>query len=86
MGLHLLREGAVHALASDAHSLRRRPFCLADGRAAAAEVVGAEAADRLAVENPWAIARGEPIDAEPPTLHPVGAARRLIRRIPGFGP
>jgi protein-tyrosine phosphatase len=61
-GLMLLAAGAVHLLASDAHNLRMRPFCLAEGRDAAAELVGEEEAMRMASERPWKVVRGEPIE------------------------
>jgi len=62
----LLEAGAVHALASDAHGVgKRRPFCLDAGRDAAAEIVGPDGAERLTRENPWRIARGEPVEAGP---------------------
>jgi protein-tyrosine phosphatase len=76
----LLESGAVHVLASDAHDLRRRPFCLGRGRERAAELVGADEAARLAVERPWRVARGEPIEVVRPTLAP-RAGRGLLRRI-----
>ena len=60
-GMMLLAAGAVHLLASDAHNLRTRPFCLAEGRDAAAEIVGEEEAMRMVYERPWKIVRGEPI-------------------------
>jgi protein-tyrosine phosphatase len=66
-GFMLLAAGAVHLLASDAHNLRTRPFCLAEGRDAAAEIVGEEEAMRMVNERPWKVVRGEPIqDVKPP--------------------
>ena len=85
IGEHLLENGAVHVLASDAHSLRKRPFCLLDGRHAAARLVGDEVAERLAVERPWMIARGETFEVDAPDLQPRSGTRRLLRRFPGFG-
>ncbi len=61
LGLRLLESGAVHILASDAHNLKTRPFCLGEGRRIAAGVVGEEEASRMTSERPWKIARGEPI-------------------------
>lgn len=74
-GMMLLAAGAVHLLASDAHNLRTRPFCLHEGKEAAAEIVGAEEAERMADERPWRVIRGEPIeDVRPPTN--LGSAKR----------
>jgi len=78
---YLLRNGAVHLLASDAHDLRRRPFCLGRGRARAAELVGEEEAERLTRERPWRVARGEPIETSVPALAPRSGARRILRKI-----
>lgn len=78
---YLLENGAAHALASDAHDLKRRPFCLQRGRTRAAEIVGEEGAARLTEETPWKIARGEDIETHVPRLAPRSGARRLLRRI-----
>jgi protein-tyrosine phosphatase len=75
----LLGSGAAHVLASDAHDLKRRPFCLQRGRERAAEIVGAAEASRLAVERPWKVARGEPVQVARPSLAP--RSRGLLRRI-----
>ena len=53
--LELLERGVVTVLASDAHNLKHRPPDLNDGRDAAAEVIGEDAAWRLVVDNPWKI-------------------------------
>ena len=55
----LLKRQAVHAIASDAHDpVRRRPV-LSEARKVVEELVGAEAADALFVQNPAAIVEGE---------------------------
>jgi protein-tyrosine phosphatase len=80
----LLEAGAVHALASDAHGVgKRRPFCLDRGRDAAAEIVGAEEADRLTRDNPWRIARGEPVDAPAVTFEAPRGGRFWKRLLGG---
>ncbi len=57
-----LRAGLVHSVATDAHSLRARPPCLAEGVDAAARLVGERVAMRLVTDVPDAVLRGEPID------------------------
>jgi protein-tyrosine phosphatase len=54
----LLRNNAVHVLASDAHNLDRRPPGLSRARDAVAEIAGQEAAQALVDENPRAIVDG----------------------------
>lgn len=57
----LLERGAVHVLASDAHDAQRRKPLLSEGRAAAAEICGAEIARALVIDNPGAIVNGQPL-------------------------
>ena len=52
---HILECGWAAVLASDGHNLRARPPELAEGREAAAKVVGDREARRLVSERPWAI-------------------------------
>ena len=52
----LLKEGQVTVLASDAHNVEYRPPILSEGRDAAAAIIGAAAAQRLVLDNPWQIA------------------------------
>jgi protein-tyrosine phosphatase len=51
--VELLERGWVHILATDAHSMKWRPPNLAEGRAAAAEIVGEE--------ESWALVRDRPL-------------------------
>lgn len=51
----LLEHGAVTVLATDAHNLKGRRPELREGVEAAAEIIGAEAAEALVQKNPWAI-------------------------------
>jgi hypothetical protein len=62
---------------------KRRPFCLDRGRDAAAEIVGAEEADRLTRDNPWRIARGEPVDAPAVTFEAPRGGRFWKRLLGG---
>src|SRR5690554_3149601 len=55
----LLKEGVVTILASDAHNLEHRPPILSQGCAAAAAIIGEAAAQRLVLDNPWAIAESK---------------------------
>jgi protein-tyrosine phosphatase len=59
MARGLLERGAVHILASDAHDTKRRPPVMSAGRAAAAAIVGQEAANALVEDNPAAILASE---------------------------
>jgi len=58
VALDLLQRGWVSLLASDAHSLRRRPPELEPGRQAAQAVVGLQAANDLVVAGPLAVVGG----------------------------
>lgn len=59
IGEWLLKQNAVHILASDAHDPKHRVPILSKGRDAAAAIVGEEIASLLVSENPQAIVRGE---------------------------
>lgn len=69
----LLEAGAAHLIASDAHNLRTRPFCLGAARRIAAEIVGEEEADRMTRERPGRLVRGEGVGPAP--RPPAGLAR-----------
>lgn len=77
--VHLLREGLVHDVASDAHDTVRRPPPLLDGlRAAQRDVPGLmRRAEWLTLEAPAAILAGEAPPAPPPLDAPT---RRWWRR------
>jgi len=66
----MLGEGLVHILASDAHDPRKRPPNLAEGRAAAARLVGDVEAEHLVVTRP----RGVVSNVIPTDLPPPGGA------------
>jgi protein-tyrosine phosphatase len=85
MAAYLLAGGACHVLASDAHDRSRRPFCLGDGRKAAAEFVGEAEAARLCEENPWKIIRGEDVTTAPPSLTSRSKGARLLRKLRNLG-
>lgn len=57
----LLKQGAVHVIASDAHDLVHRPPVLSAGQKVAGEIVGPEAAFDLVQTNPEAIVEGREI-------------------------
>lgn len=81
-----LRAGLVHAVASDAHDLERRPPSLAAARRRVQELLGDEVARRLFVDNPLALAEGRPVDPgepwepEAPPARRGGWLRRLLFR------
>lgn len=54
----MLERGWVHILATDAHNVDWRPPMLAEGRAAAAQVVGEEESWRLVRDRPWEMVQG----------------------------
>lgn len=56
-GERMLEDGLVHILASDAHNTRRRGPVLAQGRDAAAAIVGDEEAHNLVVARPYGMLR-----------------------------
>lgn len=60
---YLLRKDAVHFIATDAHSSRRRPPILSRGMEAAARILGEVKARRLVADNPAAVLAGAPLDA-----------------------
>ncbi len=55
----LLRQKAVHVLASDAHDVTIRPPVLSAARASAAQLVGEQIANAIVDDNPWAIVKGQ---------------------------
>jgi protein-tyrosine phosphatase len=79
----LLRLGCAHVLASDAHSLHKRPPLVREGFAAAAAIVGDDGARTLLIDNPRRILTGANADTviAPPALPPErrGLFGRLFR-------
>jgi protein-tyrosine phosphatase len=89
----LLERNWVHVVASDAHSLNRRPPAMADAYKVLKKRYGHETADRLCIDNPRAIFFGEPLPPNPEpqglyeeTKPPKGFFGRLFegRRRPGL--
>ncbi len=64
----LLKNNAIHVLASDAHDTSRRVPGLSSARVAVAEICGDEVADALVEINPSAIINGQPVPYRPPVL------------------
>src|SRR5262249_22213407 len=62
----MVRRRLVHVLASDAHNVRGRPPVLSEAHAAVAALIGEEEADRMVVDNPRALLRGEEPDVPSP--------------------
>lgn len=77
----LLRMGCGHVLATDAHSVSKRPPLLQQGFAAAAAIVGEAGAVALCVDNPRRILRGEGADALVAPLPPAKGRRGLLSRL-----
>jgi protein-tyrosine phosphatase len=65
--LRMLSRKMIHVLASDSHDVRHRPPTLSKAVAAAAEVVGEEAARRMVGEVPRAILEGREVEVDDPT-------------------
>jgi protein-tyrosine phosphatase len=59
----LMTRGLVHFLASDAHDLEYRPPVMNGVRRYVGEAFGAEAADRLLLENPRCVLEGFPVSS-----------------------
>jgi protein-tyrosine phosphatase len=57
----LLKQGAVHVIASDAHDPWRRRPVLSEARFAVANLVGEDVAEDLVLNNPQAIVDGRPL-------------------------
>ena len=77
-----LRAGLVHVIATDAHSVEKRPPRIREARARVAEVVGEEAAEALFVGNPRAILGDQTLAWEPEVPYPTqpgGVIARLRR-------
>jgi protein-tyrosine phosphatase len=55
----LLKQNAVHIVATDAHDLRLRPPVLSEARARVAALAGAEVAEALVNHNPAAVVAGQ---------------------------
>ena len=56
--IQMLDQGWVHVLATDAHNINWRPPNLAEGRVAAANIIGEAESWALVKERPWQIAKG----------------------------
>ena len=61
----LLKNAAVHVVASDAHDPKRRKPTLSEARARIAELAGEEIAEALVNRNPAAIVEGESLPYQP---------------------
>ena len=57
----LLRQNAVHIVASDAHDLQLRPPVLSDARTRIATLAGADVAEALVNHNPAAVVAGQSV-------------------------
>lgn len=71
----LLDEGPVHVIASDAHSVHRRPPLMAEAEAIAARQVGAAEASAMVRERPAAVLRNEAPERWLPAPRPARTAR-----------
>jgi protein-tyrosine phosphatase len=77
-----LRRGLVHVVATDAHSVKKRPPRIREARARVAEIAGERAAQALFVDNPRAILDDQTLAWEPEvpySVEPGGVFSRLKR-------
>lgn len=82
LGLRLLEAGAVHLLASDAHNLKTRPFCLGPAKRIAAEIVGEEEAHQMTEGRQAAILRGESVTSpKRPTGELAGSRKGFFSKL-----
>lgn len=65
---HLLKRGLVHVIASDAHSVDRRPPLLSGAVRIAGDIVGADNAVRMVNDIPQRIIDGRPVELRPAPL------------------
>jgi protein-tyrosine phosphatase len=75
-GEKFVGEGHCHILATDAHHPTRRPPLLAEGREAAARLVGAIEADHMVNTRPSAMIANSPADTLPPLPAPPARTRK----------
>lgn len=80
LAIRLLKHGQVHAMASDAHSVRRRPPHLSPGVQAAAQIVGPTRAMALVDELPAVIVDGRPLPVVDPPAEDAAAPPNRWRR------
>lgn len=74
----MLSRGIVHLIATDAHSLRKRPPLLSPSYQKLRHLVGDEAARIICIENPAALAAGSPLTLLPPASGRRGLIARLF--------
>jgi len=77
-----LRRGLVHVVATDAHSVKKRPPRIRDARARVVELLGEDAAEALFVANPRAILQDQTLAWEPEVPYatePGGVIARIKR-------
>jgi protein-tyrosine phosphatase len=82
-----LRRGMVHVVATDAHSVKRRPPRAREAREAVSEIAGSEVAQALFVDNPRAIIENSGLVYEPdlhytstPDAGVLGRLRNFFKR------
>jgi protein-tyrosine phosphatase len=79
MAWDLLRKGWVHFIATDAHSLEKRPPRMRCAYQAVAKRFGEETARRLCVENPRAVFDNQPLAEQPEPME--GESPRRISNL-----
>src|ERR1039458_3452623 len=82
MAFRLLAQNCAHVIASDAHSIARRPPSMSLAHAAVKDRFEQEVADRLCIHNPRAVFYGEDLPAQPT---PRPSTEEPKRRIWPFG-
>ncbi len=78
--LSLLKHSLVHVIATDAHSVRRRPPLLSPALRVAGEIVGDDYALRMVTEIPERIITGAPVSHPEPRIRKSWFFERLLSR------
>ncbi len=75
----LLQKNWVHFIASDAHSMEGRPPSLREAHQTLSAEFGKETADRLCIDNPGAVFRGDHLKTQPEPLG-IYEEKRALKR------
>lgn len=79
----MLRHRFVHFVATDAHSdTGKRNPALSEAREIVADIIGSEAAEKIFLENPSCILRGELPEVDEPISPPAGKQSLISRLFP----
>jgi protein-tyrosine phosphatase len=83
----MVRRGLVHLIATDAHSLKRRPPILSEAVEILAGILGSEKAQAMVKDTPQKVLKGEPVETvfqKSPTPPPRPLFTRVFHYIKGL--